>query len=61
MAQVPSKGETAPHPTEVLVVDLRSGGQAQATVTAIEADFEPQKMREVLQTLEILKGAGDAD
>lgn len=51
----------APHPAEVLVVDLAGGGQSQVTVTALDEDFEPQRMHEILQTLTITKGAGGSE
>lgn len=53
VAYPPSNGEIAPHPTEVLVLDLPGGGQAQATVTALDDDFEPQHMHEILGTVTI--------
>ena len=58
VAYPPSKGDVAPHPTEVLVVDFKSGGQAQATVTALREDFAPQKMHEVLGTVTITDKVG---
>ena len=59
VAYPPSNGEVAPHPTEVLVLDLPDGGQAQATVTALEEDFGPQQMHEVLGTVTMTKDADD--
>lgn len=53
VAYPPSNGEVAPHPTEVLVLDLPGGGQAQATVTSLDEDFEPQHMHEILGTVTI--------
>ena len=60
VAYPPSNGEVAPHPTEVLVLDLPDGGQAQATVTALERDFGPQQMHEVLGTVTITDEVGTA-
>ena len=58
VAQVPNGGKTAPHPAEVLIMDLPGGGQTQATVTALEQDFASQKMHKILQSLKITKTAG---
>lgn len=55
VAQVPKNGKTAPHPAEVLILDLPGGGQSQATVTALEEDFAPLKMHEILGTLKVTK------
>ncbi len=58
VAYPPSNGEVAPHPTEVLVVDFKNGGQAQATVTALREDFAPQEMHKVLGTVTITDKVG---
>lgn len=58
VAYPPNKGKTAPHPTEVLVVDFEGGGQAQATVTALEEDFAPQKLHTILGTVKVTDSAG---
>lgn len=55
VAQVPKNGKKAPHPAEVLILDLPGGGQSQATVTALEEDFAPLKMHEILGTLKVTK------
>jgi hypothetical protein len=59
VAQVPKNGKTAPHPAEVMILDLPGGGQTQATVTALEEDFASQKMHEILSTLKVTKAVGD--
>lgn len=61
VAAVPREGETAPHPTEVLVLDLPDGGQTQVTVTALDEDFESQQLHEILQTVTISGGAGGTE
>lgn len=58
VAQVPKNGKKAPHPAEVLILDLPGGAQSQATVTALEEDFAPQKMHEILSTLKVTKAVG---
>lgn len=58
VAYPPKDGKTAPHPTQVLVVDFAKTGQAQATVTALQEDFDKQKMHTILGTLSITDSAG---
>ena len=58
VAYPPSGGKVAAHPTEVLVLDLEGGAQAQATVTALKADFEPQKLHSVLETVAVTDSVG---
>jgi hypothetical protein len=58
VAYPPHNGATAPHPTQVLVVDFAKTGQAQATVTALKEDFSPQHMHAILGTVEITDKAG---
>lgn len=58
VAYPPHNGATAPHPTQVLVVDFAKVGQAQATVTALKEDFDPQKMHDILATVTITDKAG---
>lgn len=58
VAHVPMNGKTAPHPAEVLILDLPGGGQSQATVTALDEDFKSLKMHEILETVKITKTAG---
>lgn len=53
-----SNGKVAAHPTEVLVLDLPGGGQAQATVTALKENFGSEHMHDVLETVRITKTAG---
>lgn len=58
VAYPPSNGEVAAHPTEVLLLDLPKGAQAQATVTALKEDFGPQDMRAVLGTVTVTDKVG---
>lgn len=61
VAYPPSNGKVAAHPTEVLLLDLPKGAQAQATVTALEEDFGPQNMHAVLGTVTVTDKVGSKE
>lgn len=52
-ADVPREGTTAPHPTASLFLDLPSGAQAQATVTALGTDAAARHLEAALASVTV--------
>jgi hypothetical protein len=53
VAQVPHDGKTAPHPTQVLLLDLADGGQAQITVSALADSPDEELLSPVLESVTV--------